>query len=70
LNKDVQTWKAKAPTFEIFSVQDQRGLARWQSPFTVIQSGKRLATDCLFVVWFDEEELCQTFREWWRIQEI
>lgn len=67
--KGAQTLKEKASTFEILSVQDQRGIARWQSKFTVIESGKRLALDCIFVVEFTEEGLCQTFREWWHIQE-
>ena len=69
-NKGAQTLKEKESTFEILSVQDQRGIARWQSKFTVIESGKRLALDCIFVVEFNEEGLCQTFREWWHIQEI
>lgn len=69
-NKGAQTLKEKASTFEIFSVQDQRGIARWQSQFTVIESGERLALDCLFAVEFNDDELCQTFREWWHIREL
>lgn len=69
-NKGAQTLKEKASTFEIFSVQAQRGIARWQSQFTIIESGERLALDCLFVVEFNDDGLCQTFREWWHIREI
>jgi hypothetical protein len=68
-NKGAQDLKDKESTFEILSVKDHRGIARWQSQFTIIESGKRLALDCLFVVEFNEEGLCQTFREWWHIQE-
>lgn len=68
-NKGAQTLKDKKSTFEILSVKDHLGVARWQSQFTVIESGKRLALDCLFVVEFNEEGLCQTFREWWHIRE-
>lgn len=69
-NKGAQNLKDKKSTFEILSVKDHLGIARWQSKFTVIESGKRLALDCLFVVEFNDEGLCQTFREWWHIQEV
>ncbi len=68
--KGAQTLKDKESSFEILSVQDNRGIARWQSSFTVIESGKRLALDCLFVTEFDEDGLCHTFREWWHIREV
>lgn len=61
--------KDKESVFEILSAKDQLGIARWRSKFTVIESGKRLALDCLFVVEFDNDGLCQTFREWWHIQD-
>lgn len=66
--KGAQTLKDKESSFEILSVQGNRGIARWQSSFTVIESGKRIAPDCLFVVEFNDEGLCQTFREWWHIR--
>jgi hypothetical protein len=65
-----QNLKDTETAFEILTVQDSFGIARWQSKFTVIESGKRLALDCLFVIKFNEDGLCQTFREWWHIQEI
>lgn len=68
-SKGAQTLKEKEASFEILAVNGNTGIARWQSKFTVIESGKRLALDCLFVVEFDEEGLCQTFREWWHIRE-
>jgi hypothetical protein len=68
--KGAQNLTDKESTFEILSVQGNRGITRWQSKFTVIESGKRLALDCLFVVEFDDDGLCHTFREWWHIQEI
>jgi hypothetical protein len=69
-NKGAQELKDKESTFETLSVQDNLGIARWQSKFTVIESGKRFALDCLFVIEFDDDGLCHTFREWWHIQEI
>lgn len=68
-NKGAQTLKDKESSFEILAVNGNTGIARWQSKFTVIESDKRLALDCLFVAEFDEAGLCQTFREWWHIQE-
>lgn len=68
-DKGARNLKDKESTFEILSVQENRGIARWQSKFTVTESGKRLALDCLFVVEFNDEGLCQTFREWWHIRE-
>ena len=51
-------------------MNEDQGIARWRSQFTVIQSRKRLSLDCLFVVAFDDDGLCREFREWWHIQEI
>jgi hypothetical protein len=62
--------KDKENSYEIFSVKDNLGIARWQSQFTVINSGKRLALDCLFLVEFDENGLCRVFREWWHTREM
>ena len=63
-----QTLKDKQATYEIYSVKDRLGIARWRSQFTVIQSGKRVMLDCLFLVMFDEDGLCSEFREWWHAQ--
>ena len=68
-DKGARNLKDKESTFEILSVQENRGIAHWQSKFTITESGKRLALDCLFVVEFDDEGLCQSFREWWHIRE-
>ncbi|MBK9006895.1 MAG: nuclear transport factor 2 family protein [Anaerolineae bacterium] len=69
-NKGAQNLRDKESTFEILSVNGHSGMARWQSQFTVIESGKRLALDCVFIVEFDDDGLCQTFREWWRTREV
>ncbi len=68
-NNGAQKLTDKESSFEILSVENDRGIARWGSKFTVIESGKRLALDCLFVVEFNDEGLCQTFREWWHIRD-
>ena len=69
-NNGAHTLKDKESNFEILSVKDNLGIARWQSKFTVIESGKRLALDCLFVVEFSNDGLCQTFREWWHLKNL
>jgi hypothetical protein len=68
-NNGAQKLKDKESSFEILSVENNRGIARWQSSFTVVESGKHLALNCLFVVEFNDEGLCHTFREWWHIRE-
>lgn len=65
-----QTLKDKESEFEILAVQDNRGIARWCSRFTDINSGRRLVLDCLFVVEFDDNDLCCTFREWWHLKTL
>jgi hypothetical protein len=68
--KGAQTLKDKESSYQILSVKDNFGIARWQSQFTVIDSGKRFALDCLFLVEFDENGHCSVFREWWHLQTL
>ena len=60
----------KECTYEILSVKDNLGIARWQSKFTDNRSGKRFALDCLFLVEFDDNDKCKLFREWWHLREV
>lgn len=69
-NNGAQTLTDKTSMFEILAAQNNCGIARWQSQFTVIATGKRCALDCIFLVEFDDDGLCQTFREWWHLREI
>jgi uncharacterized protein (TIGR02246 family) len=66
--KGAQSLKDKESTYEIIAVKDNLGIARWQSQFTVIKTGKRLGLDCLFLVEFDEDVKCSLFREWWHLK--
>ena len=68
--KGAQTLKDKTSSYEILAVKKNLGIARWQANYTVIESGKRLALDCLFLVEFDDYGQCSLFREWWHLQEI
>jgi ketosteroid isomerase-like protein len=68
--KGAQSLKDKESTYEIFAVKDNLGIARWQSQFTGIKTGKRLALDCLFLVEFDEDVKCSLFREWWHLKTL
>ncbi len=68
-NKGAHTLKDKISCHEILAIKENMGIASWRCRFTVIESGKRLALDCLFVVEFNGAGLCQTFREWWHIRE-
>jgi hypothetical protein len=68
--KGAQRLTDKSSSYEILAVKDNLGIARWQAKFTVIESGKRLALDCLFLVEFDDNDKCSVFREWWHLREI
>lgn len=65
-----QSFKDKESTYEILSVKGNLGIARWQSNFIDIKSGKRFTLDCLFLVEFDDNDKCKLFREWWHLREV
>ena len=65
-----QSFKDKESYYEILSVKDNLGIARWHSKFTDIKSGRRFALDCLFIVEFDHNDKCKLFREWWHLREV
>jgi hypothetical protein len=67
--RGAQTLEDKQSTYQLLSVEDNLGIARWQSSFAVKESGKRFSLDCLFVVEFNDEGHCRTFREWWHLRE-
>ena len=69
-NEGAQTLKDKESTHEILAVNDHLGIARWQTKFTSISSGERLALDCVFLVEFDDDGKCRVFREWWHIKTL
>jgi len=65
-----QTLKDKEANYEVLSVKNNLGIARWQSKFTDVNSGKRLVLDCVFLVEFDNTDKCSVFREWWHIKNL
>ena len=65
-----QTFRDKEASYEVLSVTENLGIARWRSKFSDVNSGKRLALDCVFLVEFDEDDKCGMFREWWHIQNL
>jgi hypothetical protein len=67
-SQGAKTLKDKESTYEILSVKGNLGIARWQSKFTNIESGKPIALDCVFLVEFDEDNKCSLFREWWHLK--
>lgn len=67
-SKGAQNLKDKESMYEILSVKDNLGIARWHSQFTNINTGKRLALDCIFLVEFNVDGKCSEFREWWHLQ--
>src|SRR5512138_1487521 len=63
--KGGQAFREKTSAYEILAVQDNLGVARWQSSFTVVETGARASLDCIFLVEFDPQGRCSVFREWW-----
>jgi hypothetical protein len=54
----------------VLAVKDNLGIARWQSKFTEIESGKRLELDHLFTVEFDQDGKYSLLRQWWHLHTI
>lgn len=65
-----RTLKDKEANYQVVSVKDNLGIARWQSKFTDVKSGQRFALDCLFLVEFDDHFRCRVFREWWHLKNL
>lgn len=65
-----RTLKDKESDYEIVAIQENLGIARWQARFTHVDSGRRIALDCIFLAEFDENLKCRLFREWWHSQVI
>ena len=65
-----ENFRDQESTYEILSVKDDLGIARWQSRFTNNNTGKRLALDCIFLAEFDIDGKCSVFREWWHLQTL
>ncbi len=56
-------------SYEILSISDARGVARWWAEFTRIPSGVKARLDGIFLLEFDANGLCRSLREWWHKSE-
>ena len=56
-------------TAEILGVRDRKGIAHWQCSFHRPRSRCAVRLDGIFVMEFDEDGLCDVFREWWHSDE-
>ena len=65
-----QTLKDKEATYQVLSVKDNLGIARWQSKLTEIKSDKQLALDCMFLVEFDNNDKRSVFGDWWHLKTL
>ncbi len=52
-------------SYEVLSVAEDRGIARWWASFTRVSSGAKVDLDGVFLLEFDGEGLCRELREWW-----
>lgn len=56
--------------FEVLAVRDNQGIARWWSSFRRIKTKRRVNIEGIFLVSFNENNLCREFREWWHSDEV
>ena len=55
--------------FEILSVTQERGIARWWSTFVRVPPGAATKLDGIFLIALDAAGLCTSLREWWHKQQ-
>ncbi len=55
--------------FEILSVTQKRGIARWWSSFVRVPPGAATKLDGIFLITLDSASLCTSLREWWHKQQ-
>jgi uncharacterized protein (TIGR02246 family) len=52
-------------SYEIMTIDGNVGYASWKTRFKIIPSGNAAYLDGIFVLEFDENNLCRELREWW-----
>ena len=55
---------------QILHVDDEKGLCQWWCSFTRIATQQLINLDGIFLVKFNEKNLCTEFREWWHTDEF
>ncbi|MBL1215104.1 MAG: nuclear transport factor 2 family protein [Ignavibacteriae bacterium] len=55
---------------QILNVDNDRGLCQWWCSFTRIATQQLINLDGIFLIKFNEENLCTEFREWWHTDEF
>lgn len=50
---------------EILALSGDTGIARWWATFTRKKNGAKIKLDGIFLLRFNDTNLCQTLREWW-----
>jgi len=56
-------------SYDIITLTDNMAIAHWTSSFIRIPSNAKVGLDGIFVLAFDEQNLCTGLREWWMRQE-
>ncbi len=55
--------------FEIVTLDENLGIARWWASFVRFSSKQRVQLDGIFLLAFTDENLCCELREWWHRQD-
>lgn len=55
-------------SYEIISVNQKVGIAKWLASFTRLPSGIKDTLDGIYVVKLDNNGLCKEFHQWWVVK--
>lgn len=55
--------------FDVVTVKENRGFARWHASFVRVRSGAHVELDGILSADFDDDGKCLVFREWWHRKE-
>ena len=67
--EDTRTQEDIKFSCEILTVSEGRGIAHWKVSFARIPSKAQVKLDGIFVAYFNAENLCTVFEEWWHREE-
>jgi hypothetical protein len=55
--------------YELLSVSGSTAVAHWNARFKLASNGARIELDGIFMLGFDDQELCTSLREWWHAKQ-
>ena len=70
LTRYQKAWEQRDIHFKskVIAVNGQTAVARWSVSLTSASSGARIELDGVFVLEFENANLCRELREWWHVR--